>query len=52
MFNSDAIIASALNGIDEATQLHWVPLKASTEDMMVQVNEQEIVAKIVDLRPW
>lgn len=50
-FNNPARVDQLLKQYPEATA--WVPLKASTVDMVVLVNpEKAQVVKIVDLRPW
>jgi len=50
-FNDPARVDQILKQYPEATA--WVPLKASTVDMVVLVNpEKAQVVKIVDLRPW
>lgn len=51
-FNSNEAIVKALNGLDEMPQLRWLPLKAKAQDMVVLVDQQGEIVKMVDLRPW
>lgn len=49
-FNSKVAVTEILQQYPQATS--WVPLKASAVDMVVLLDKDMQVIKIVDLRPW